>query len=138
MPTVDFQRNRAFFVGIDSDGGVFDSMELKHKASFIPPFIKHDSLQGVRKHAREVAEFGNLSLTSRRVNQFLGPIEQLDWLRRRPEVIARGVEAPNPEGRRRWLATESEPDNAAVACRSGCATSPTETLRSRSVSRHER
>ena len=49
-----------FLVGIDSDGCAFDTMELKHKECFIPPFIKHYQLQGVSKYAREAAEFVNL------------------------------------------------------------------------------
>ena len=45
-----------FLVGIDSDGCVFDSMELKHKECFIPNFINQYDLQGVSKYAREAAE----------------------------------------------------------------------------------
>ena len=46
-----------FLVGIDSDGCVFDSMELKHKECFIPNFIKFMGLQPVSKYAREACEF---------------------------------------------------------------------------------
>ncbi len=61
-----------FLVGIDSDGCVFDSMELKHKECFIPQFINHYELQGVSKYAREAAEFVNLYSKSRGVNRFPG------------------------------------------------------------------
>src|SRR5205085_10471008 len=44
-----------FLVGIDSDGCVFDSMEIKYKECFIPNFINHYGLQGVSKFAREAA-----------------------------------------------------------------------------------
>ena len=71
-----------FLVGIDSDGCVFDSMELKHKECFIPNFINCYELQGVSKYAREAAEFVNLYSKSRGVNRFPGLVEQLDWLRR--------------------------------------------------------
>src|SRR5215212_8070943 len=91
-----------FLVGIDSDGCVFDSMELKHKECFIPQFINRYGLQGVSKYAREAAEFVNLYSKSRGVNRFPGLVEQLDWLRRRPEVAARGAKVPNPESLRRW------------------------------------
>ena len=49
-----------FFVGIDSDGCVFDTMEIKHKECFCPNVIKHWGLQAVSKYAREAAEFVNL------------------------------------------------------------------------------
>ena len=92
-----------FLVGIDSDGCVFDSMELKHKECFVPNFINCYELQGVSKYAREAAEFVNLYSKSRGVNRFPGLVEQLDWLRRRPEVQARGVLC-RPEGLIKWIA----------------------------------
>jgi phosphoglycolate phosphatase-like HAD superfamily hydrolase len=103
----EFKPEREFFVGVDSDGCVFDTMELKHKECFIPAFINHYGLQGVSKYAREAAEFVNLYSKSRGVNRFPGLVEQLDWLRRRPEVKARGVAVPSPERLRRW--TDEEP-----------------------------
>jgi phosphoglycolate phosphatase-like HAD superfamily hydrolase len=114
MVLTDFRREREFFVGIDSDGCVFDTMELKHKECFIPEFIKAYGLQGVSKYAREASEFVNLYSKSRGVNRFPGLVEQLDWLRRRPEVKARGVEAPNPEGLRRWVASEPRLSNVTL------------------------
>jgi phosphoglycolate phosphatase-like HAD superfamily hydrolase len=114
MNLAEFQPEREFLVGIDSDGCVFDSMELKHKECFIPAFINHYELQGVSKYAREAAEFVNLYSKSRGVNRFPGLIEQLDWLRRRPEVKARGVDVPSPEGLRRWVAGEPRLGNPAL------------------------
>ena len=114
MSLSDFQPERDYFVGIDSDGCVFDSMELKHKECFIPAFIRHYGLQGVSKYAREASEFVNLYSKSRGVNRFPGLVEQLDWLRRRPEVKARGLEVPDPEALRRWIAHEPKLGNPAL------------------------
>jgi phosphoglycolate phosphatase-like HAD superfamily hydrolase len=114
MNLAEFQPEREFLVGIDSDGCVFDTMELKHKECFIPAFIKHYGLQGVSKYAREAAEFVNLYSKSRGVNRFPGLVEQLDWLRRRPEVKARGIPVSNPEGLRRWVVTEPRLGNPAL------------------------
>jgi len=99
----DFVQNHRFLVGIDSDGCVFDTMEVKHKECFIPNFINHYELQSVSKFAREAAEFVNLYSKSRGINRFHALIEQLDWLRRRPEVRSRGFEPPKPEGVIRWI-----------------------------------
>jgi phosphoglycolate phosphatase-like HAD superfamily hydrolase len=114
MNLADFKPEREFLVGIDSDGCVFDSMELKHKECFVPTFIKYYGLQGVSKYAREASEFVNLYSTSRGVNRFPGLVEQLDWLRRRPEVKARGVDVPNPESLRRWISQEPKLGNPAL------------------------
>jgi phosphoglycolate phosphatase-like HAD superfamily hydrolase len=103
-----------FLVGIDSDGCVFDSMELKHKECFIPAFINHYELQGVSKFAREAAEFVNLYSKSRGANRFPALVEQLDWLRRRPEVKARGIKVAKPKGLIDWVAREAKLGNPAL------------------------
>ena len=59
---------KEFFVGVDSDGCAFDTMELKHKECFIPNTIKYYNLQSVSKYAREAAEFVNLYSKSRGIN----------------------------------------------------------------------
>jgi phosphoglycolate phosphatase-like HAD superfamily hydrolase len=100
-----------FLVGIDSDGCVFDSMELKHKECFVPNFINHYELQGVSKFAREAAEFVNLYSKSRGANRFPALLEQLDWLRRRPEVRSRGINVPRPKGLIDWVSRETKLGN---------------------------
>jgi phosphoglycolate phosphatase-like HAD superfamily hydrolase len=108
---VEITKEKEFFVGIDSDGCVFDSMELKHKECFIPNFVNYYDLQGVSKYAREAAEFVNLYSKSRGCNRFLALVEQLDWLRRRSEVRERGVEVPKPEKLIEWTKTEKKLGN---------------------------
>ncbi len=111
---LSFKPRHKFLVAIDSDGCVFDSMELKHKECFVPAFINHYELQGVSKFAREAAEFVNLYSKSRGTNRFLGLVEQLDWLRRRPEVKARHIKVAKPEGLIRWMASEKKLGNPAL------------------------
>jgi phosphoglycolate phosphatase-like HAD superfamily hydrolase len=103
-----------FLVGIDSDGCVFDSMEIKHKECFIPTFIRHYGLQGVSRFAREAAEFVNLYSKSRGINRFPALLEQLDWLARRAAVVGRGVNVPRPQGLIDWVARESKLGNPAL------------------------
>ena len=111
---LDIAPQHDYLVGIDSDGCVFDSMELKHKECFIPAFINHYGLQGVSKMAREAAEFVNLYSKSRGANRFPALVEQLDWLSRRPDVKARGVKVPRPQGLIEWMARESKLGNPAL------------------------
>ena len=47
----DLAPARGFFVGIDSDGCAFDTMEIKHKECFIPNIINCWDLQAVAKFA---------------------------------------------------------------------------------------
>ena len=110
----EHKRQHDFLVGIDSDGCAFDTMELKHKECFIPHFIRAYNLQGVSKYAREASEFVNLYSKSRGCNRFLALVEQLEWLGRRPEVQARGVDPRVPEGVRKWIERETKLGNPAL------------------------
>ena len=59
-PLTELEPRHEFFIGIDSDGCAFDTMEIKHKECFIPAIIKHWGLQPVSKYAREAVEFDRL------------------------------------------------------------------------------
>src|SRR5438046_7630024 len=111
----DFKPAREFFIGIDSDGCIFDSMEIKHKECFTPMFIKHFRLQAVSKYAREVWEFVNLYSKSRGVNRFPALSLALNLLRQRPQVIARNVSIPETTGLDEWVARETKLGNATLA-----------------------
>lgn len=111
---LDFPRKHEFLVGVDSDGCAFDTMELKHKECFIPNTIYYYELQGVSKYAREAAEFVNLYSKSRGINRFPSLVETLEWLRRRPEVKARGVRVTVPRSLVAWIQGESRLGNPAL------------------------
>lgn len=102
-----FTPSHEFFVGIDSDGCVFDTMEIKHKECFTPMFIKHFDLQAVSKYAREVWEFVNLYSKSRGINRYPALSNSLNLLAERPQVQARGVRVPGTDELDAWLARES-------------------------------
>jgi phosphoglycolate phosphatase-like HAD superfamily hydrolase len=110
----DFKPTRDFFVGIDSDGCVFDSMEIKHKECFTPMFIKHFNLQAVSKYAREVWDFVNLYSKTRGANRFPALVRALNLLRERPQVKARGVTVPGTQALEEWIGRESKLGNATL------------------------
>ena len=93
-PLQEMKPTCGFFVGIDSDGCAFDTMEIKHKECFTPNIIKHWSLQAVSKYAREAAEFVNLYSQWRGINRWPALVMVFDLLRARPEVQSRGVVPP--------------------------------------------
>jgi phosphoglycolate phosphatase-like HAD superfamily hydrolase len=103
-----------FFIGLDSDGCVFDSMEIKHKECFCPNFINSFGLQAVSKYAREAWDFVNLYSKSRGCNRFLAVIMALDLLRERSEVQARKVVVPRLDGIRSWIKRETKLGNPAL------------------------
>lgn len=104
-----------FFVGIDSDGCVFDTMEIKHKECFIPNIINYWGLQSVSKYARETAEFVNLYSKWRGVNRWPALTIVLDLLRERPEVIARHAHIPELPAVREFIAAGGALSNEMLA-----------------------
>ena len=113
-PLRDFPKSHDFFIGIDSDGCVFDSMEVKHKECFIPRIIQFYEMAAISKYVREVAEFVNLYSASRGVNRFPGIPLVFDLLQERPEIARRGFKIPAVEGLRSWLKRESKHSNPAL------------------------
>ncbi|MDR2542416.1 MAG: HAD family hydrolase [Treponema sp.] len=105
---------KEFFIGIDSDGCVFDSMEPKHKECFCPAFINNFNLQSVSKYAREVWEFVNLYSQDRGCNRFHAIIKALDLLRQRPQVIKRGAKIMETSALKAWIQRESKLGNPAL------------------------
>src|SRR5436190_15386391 len=94
LPLRNFQKRNEFFVGIDSDGCAFDTMEVKHKECFIPNIVKYFGLAAVSKFAREAAEFVNLYSQWRGINRFPALTRTFDLLADRPEVVRRGFKVP--------------------------------------------
>ncbi len=101
----DLKPQHEFFVGIDSDGCAFDSMEIKHKECFCPNIIKHWRFQAVSKYAREAVEFVNLYSKWRGTNRWPALLMTFDFLRERPEVAARHAEIPQALRLREFVAS---------------------------------
>lgn len=69
------------FAGIDSDGCVFDTMEIKQKDFFHPAIIRHWALEAIEPQVRAAAEFTYLYSPYRGLNRFLGLCKTFELLR---------------------------------------------------------
>ena len=114
-PLAEMQHKYDFFVGIDSDGCAFDTMEVKHKECFIPNTIKHWGLQPVSKYAREAVEFVNLYSKWRGINRWPALVMVFDLLRERPEVIKRRAKIPEAPRIREFIAEATAHSNDVLA-----------------------
>jgi len=103
-----------FFIGFDSDGCVFDTMELKHKECFCPAVIKHMGCQPVSKAAREVWDFVNLYSKTRGCNRFLAIQYFRDLLKERKDVQARGFQSLELKELDAWIDRETKLGNPAL------------------------
>lgn len=102
---------KEFLIAIDSDGCVFDTMELKHKVCFIPNIIKHWQLQPISRYVRTAAEFINLYSKWRGTNRFPALTLVFEFLEQWPEVKERGARIPAVSSLRDWIAKESKLGN---------------------------
>jgi len=107
----DLKPNHDFFIGIDSDGCVFDTMEVKQKEFFIPDALKFFDLYGIAKALRETWEFVNLYSINRGGNRFTSIIKVFDLLSEREDVISSGIKLPDLEKLKRWVKTETKLSN---------------------------
>ena len=114
QPLLDMKRENDYLICIDSDGCVFDTMEVKHKECFIPNIINYWDLQAISKFAREAAEYVNLYSKFRGINRFPALINVIDLLAERPEVLKRGFKVPDITSLRRWAETETKLGNPAL------------------------
>jgi phosphoglycolate phosphatase-like HAD superfamily hydrolase len=117
-----FKPQHSYFVGIDSDGCVFDTMEIKHKECFIPNIIKYWKLQAISKYARAAAEFVNLYSKWRGINRFPALTQTFELLRDWPEPKRRGARIPEVPTLQAWIdsgATLGNPALEAEVARTG-------------------
>lgn len=121
-PLRAFVKRGDYFVGIDSDGCAFDTMEVKHKECFIPNIVRYYRLASVSRYVREVAEFINLYSSLRGINRFPGLVATIDMLTERGEVLERRPRLPALDGLRSWIERETKlanPTLRAEASRTG-------------------
>jgi len=103
-----------FFIGIDSDGCVFDSMEVKQKEFFIPNALKYFDLFSISKPLRETWEFVNLYSVYRGGNRFTSLLKVFELLDKREDVKSSGVKLPDLSSLRQWTNTETKLGNATL------------------------
>lgn len=113
---------REFFTGIDSDGCVFDTMEIKQKEFFIPNGIKYFNLFRISGLVRETWEFVNLYSVYRGLNRFPALVKVFELLGAREEVKKAAVELPDLSPLKAWITEESKLGNSAL--RNYCKANP--------------
>jgi phosphoglycolate phosphatase-like HAD superfamily hydrolase len=105
---------KEFFIGIDSDGCVFDTMEVKQKEFFIPNALKYFDLFAISKIVRETWEFVNLYSIYRGGNRFTSIIKVFELLSERKEIIDSGYELPDMTALNEWVNSETKLGNASL------------------------
>lgn len=100
-----------FFIGIDSDGCVFDSMEVKQKEFFIPNALKYFNLYSISGILRKTWEFVNLYSIFRGGNRFTSIIKVFELLNSDENVIRSGARLPDMNPLKEWVKNENKLGN---------------------------
>lgn len=116
-PLAHLPPRRPFFVGVDSDGSVFDSMTAKQTLCIQGLIADFWNLRPIEAALREVGEFVNLYSCHRGQNRFHNLVRTFDLLRRRPDAAAAGVTVPDLPQTRCWLASPGAPSPVSLAAR---------------------
>ena len=110
----DYEVGNNWLVCIDSDGCVFDTMEIKHKECFCPAMIKHWGLQPISKYARLAWEFENLYSKDRGLSRFITLYRSIELLKDWDEVKEYNFEFPDTRALERWLKEAPVTNNASL------------------------
>jgi phosphoglycolate phosphatase-like HAD superfamily hydrolase len=106
-----FRPGKPFFVGIDSDGCAFNSMEVKHNDCFSVAFVRYFKLAGISRQAHQAWDFVNLYSQTRGCNRFKAVVFVCDLLREMPGVARAGVKIPELPHLRAWVKAETNLSN---------------------------
>lgn len=110
----DFKPQHDFFVGIDSDGCVFNSMEVKHNDCFSVNVVKHFGLASISRQVHQAWDFVNLYSTMRGTNRFKALLLVFDYLREMSLVRKMGLEIPELRHLKGWTEVETKLGNPAL------------------------
>ncbi|NTV90659.1 MAG: HAD family hydrolase [Clostridiales bacterium] len=110
----EIDKEHEYLVCVDSDGCVFDAMEIKHKECFIPNTVNEWGLQAISKYVRETAEFVNLYSKWRGTNRFPALVKVFELLDDRDEVKQRGYKKPELTALKKWINEEQNLGNPAL------------------------
>jgi len=102
-------------VGLDSDGCVFPTMELKQRQCFHAEIIRCWQLERIAGPLRECAEYVNLRSRWRGQNRFPALLMTFDLLAARPEARASGVPLPDTAALKAYCASGLTLSNTTLA-----------------------
>ena len=109
-----YKKTKEFLVCIDSDGCVFDTMDIKWKECFIPALIKHYKLQPIAKQVRQQAEEINLYSELRGINRFVGIPILFDTLEALDELKVYDFSLPDITELRNWISSGDTPSEISL------------------------
>jgi phosphoglycolate phosphatase-like HAD superfamily hydrolase len=109
-----FEPAHSYFIGIDSDGCVFDTMEMKQMQCFCPAVIQHFQLHAISDYVEEAWRFVTLYSRQRGVNRFVALVETIKLLKQHPQIGPYRDILPDLEPLVSWISKEPKLGNPAL------------------------
>jgi phosphoglycolate phosphatase-like HAD superfamily hydrolase len=106
------KQRKQFLICLDSDGTVFNTMDIKHKECAIPEIVSLWELQGISAHVTEAAEYVNLYSKDRGINRFQAIIKVFDILSGLSAVQETGCKLPKTDSLKKWVESTSKLKNS--------------------------
>jgi len=98
-----FEPKHDFLIGVDSDGCVFDSMEVKQIQHFHPLIIKHWGLRIHEAEVRAVAQYVNLRSPWRGSNRFVALLKTFELLHEWNDRQGLNIQVPPVQDLQDWI-----------------------------------
>ena len=105
---------KEYFVGIDSDGTVFNSMELKHKDCFIGCLIRSFSFAAIAHEVHLVWNYVNIFSNTRGTNRFKALLLTFDYLSKMERIKELKINIPKLTPLKNWLRLNKALSNEAL------------------------
>ena len=102
----DFQNHQPrnkYFVGLDSDGTVFNSMELKHKDCFVGSLIRVFNLVAITREVHDVWSHVNIFSKNRGTNRFKALLLTFNYLKEMSQVKKLDIYLPSLNSLKKWI-----------------------------------
>jgi len=107
----EYKPKSKYFVGLDSDGTIFDSMELKHKDCFIGSLIRVFGLASITHEIHEVWNFVNIYSNTRGTNRFKALVHTFNHLKTFDRVKSLKIDIPELNDLNNWIKSEQTLSN---------------------------
>lgn len=92
-----------FFIALDSDGTIFNSMKIKHDLCYFKPLIEVFELEEIYDEVYKTWSYINLYSHSRGINRFKALIKAFDYISRMKKTMEMNIALPNMKNIKNWL-----------------------------------
>jgi len=103
-----------YFVGLDSDGTIFNSMELKHKDCFLGALIRVFELAPITHEVHLVWNYVNIFSNTRGTNRFKALILTFDYLRKFKRIQQLNIQFPLLKVLGKWVLSSGSLSNESL------------------------